>query len=88
MALMSMHGCGYGGYRNRYRYGYGKRGMKMIASRKRANNVEEEINDDAGIEHLKENFAGVERQGPVKSYTLIIQACFVILGGLSKFSGD
>ena len=82
MVLMGMHGCGYGygygGYRNRYRYGYGKRGVKKIASRKRANNVEAELNDDAGIEHLKENFAEVERQGPVKSYTLIIHACFCV----------
>ena len=48
------HGYGYG-------YGYGKRGMKKIASRQRANNVQVELNDDAGIEHLKENFAEVER---------------------------
>jgi len=50
------HGHGYGGYRNRnrYRHGYyGKRGMKKIASRQRANNVHTELNDDAKIEHLK-----------------------------------
>jgi len=50
------HGHGYGGYRNRNRYHhgyYGKRGMKKIASRQRANNVHTELNDDPKIEHLK-----------------------------------
>ena len=52
----------YGGYRYGYRYGYyGKRGMKKIASRQRANNVNAELNDEASIQHLKENFAEVKR---------------------------
>jgi len=57
------HGYGYGGYRNRYRYryGYGKRGMKKIASRQRINDVHAELNDDAKVEHLKENLAEVKR---------------------------
>ena len=56
------HGYGYSGYRNRYRYHYyGKRGMKKMASRQRANNIHAEFNDVAGIEYLKENFAEVER---------------------------
>ena len=48
-------------YKVAYHGPYGKRGMKKIASRQRANNVQVELNDDAGIEHLKENFAEVER---------------------------
>ena len=54
----------YGGYRYNYGYRhgyYGKRGMKKIASRQPANNVHAELNDDARMEHLKENFAEVER---------------------------
>ena len=51
-------GYGYGGYGNRYCYHYySKRGMKKIASNKRANNVHAELNDDARIEHLKEKLA-------------------------------
>ena len=55
------YGYRYGGYR-RYRYYYnGKRGMKKIASRKRANNVHAELNVDARTDHLKEKLAEVKR---------------------------
>ena len=39
-----------------------KRGMKKIASRQRTNNVHAELNDDAQIQHLKENVVEVERK--------------------------
>jgi len=56
------HGYGYRSRGNRYRsYGYGKRGMKKIASRQQTSNVHAELNDDSKIEHLKENFAEDER---------------------------
>ena len=52
-------GYGHGGYG--HGYGYGKRGMKKIASRKRANNVHAELNVDARTDHVKEKLAEVER---------------------------
>ena len=57
-------GYGYKGYGYKgYGYGkYGKRGMKKMASHQGAvaNDVHAELNDEAKIEHLKENFAEVK----------------------------
>ena len=53
-------GYGHGGYIG-HGYGCGKRGMKKIASRKRANNVHAELNVDARTDHLKEKLAEVKR---------------------------
>ena len=54
------HG-GYGGYGG-YGRGYGgKRGIKKMASRKLANNVNAELNVDARTDHLKEKLAEVKR---------------------------
>ena len=49
------------GYGHGHGHGYGERSVKKIASRKRANNVHTELNDNARIEHLKEKLDEVER---------------------------
>ena len=53
-------GYGHGGY-GHGGYWHAKRGMKKIASRKRANNVHAELNVDARTDHLKEKLAEVKR---------------------------
>ena len=40
---------------------YGKRDMRKIASRQRANDIHTELSNDASIEHLKKMFAKVKR---------------------------
>ena len=56
-------GYGHGGYIGHgwHGDGCGKRGMKKIACRKRANNVHAELNVDARTDHLKEKLAEVKR---------------------------